>query len=284
LLSHMGQGPSPPPPPATRDSSSQYQASVNTGGTQTDQRDGMTMGTQTNRPPPPPPGMGIGTQTSRMVDTSMGTQTDQIPVMMGSGAPPAPGGVPIIQQTSPQLVQRAQIEAEMDALAQEQAKRAAIPRLQQQIETLMSQQKATPHAQLIKAAEQLREVPTAPLQPAEEAYVAPPVRQPKVRASPYDQFVGPVAPSIRERGLALTTGGGGNQPPPTPPSAPPITRASSAIVVPSHAKAKAAVAVHMNDSDKRGPGGGGGGGGFVCVPMVIPSRCSVCVPPVFRLA
>ena len=113
LLSHMGQGPSPPAPPSTRDASSQYQASLNTGGTQTDTPDGMTISTQTGQPPPPPAGMGVGTQTSRMVDRSMATQTDQIPVMMGSGAPsPAPAGAPIIQQASPQLVQRAQVEAE----------------------------------------------------------------------------------------------------------------------------------------------------------------------------
>ena len=145
LLSHMGQGPSPPPPPqspSTRDASSQYQASLNTGGTQTDTPDGMTISTQTGQPPPPPAGMGVGTQTSRMVDRSMATQTDQIPVMMGSGAPPpTPGGMPIIQQSSPQLVQRAQMEAELDGLAQEQARRAAYPALAQQIEAQIQQQK-----------------------------------------------------------------------------------------------------------------------------------------------
>ena len=257
LLSHMGQGPSPPPPPSTRDSSSQYQSNVNSGGTQTD-RDGMTMGTQTNPPPPPPPGMGIGTQTSRM-DTSMGTQTDgQIPVMMGSGPPPpGPGGAPIIQQTSPQLVQRARLEAEVDGLAQEQARKAAIPRLQQQIEAQMQQQKATPQQRLIEAATLLRPVPKAPLQPAEEAYVAPSVRQPKTRASPYDQFHGPVAPGIRDRGLALTAGGG-TQPRP-PPDAPPVS-ASSTIVPKPKAAPKTEKPVAMTDSDKRGGPGGGGTG------------------------
>ena len=61
----------------------------------------------------------------------------------------------------------------MDALAQEQARRAAIPKLQQQIETLMQEQENTPHQRLIKAATQLREAPTAPLQPAEEAMLRP---------------------------------------------------------------------------------------------------------------
>jgi len=180
-----------------------------------------------------------------MVDTSMGTQTDQIPVMMGSGAPPpAPGGVPIIQQTSPQLVQRAQIEAEVDGLAQEQARRAGIPRLQQQIEAQMQQQKATPHARLIKAAEQLREVPTTPLQPAEEAYVAPAVRQPTVRTSPYDQYHGPVAPGIRERGQVFTGG----------------QSAASSELVPVPPKPKQPTLAQMSDSDKRGGPGGGGAG------------------------
>ena len=189
----------------------------------------------------------------------MGTQTDgQIPVMMGSGPPPpGPSGAPIIQQTSPQLVQRARIEAEADGLAQEQARKAAIPRLQQQIEAQMQQQKATPHASLIKAAEQLRPVPKAPLQPAEEAYVAPSVRQPKTRASPYDQYhFHPVQPSIRDRALALVTGG--TQPRP-PPDAPPVS-ASSTIVPKPKATPKTEKPVAMSDSDKRGGPGGGGTG------------------------
>ena len=98
----------------------------------------------------------------------------------------------IIQQTSPQLVEQARAQAELDGLAQEQARRAAYPALAQQIEAQIQQSKATPHARLIEAATQLRPAPKAPLQPAEEAYVAPSVRPPKTRASPYDQFHGPV--------------------------------------------------------------------------------------------
>ena len=242
LLSHMGQGPSPPPPPSTREAQSQYEADVNDEETQTDRDEPMT---QTRRPPPPPPGgVGIGTQTSR-VDRTIETQTDrdETPMMGSRVPPPAPAGVPIIRQTSPQLVEQARAQAEFDGLAQEQAKRAAIPRLQQQIETLMEQQKATPHAALIKAAEQLREVPTAPLQPAEDAYVAPAVRQPTVRASPYDQYHGPVAPGIRERGQIFTGG-----------------QAASSELVPVPPKPKQPTLAQMSDSDKRGGGGGGGAG------------------------
>jgi len=185
LLEHVGQGPAPPPPP-----------SLNTAGTQTFADNHM--GTQTEKV-----GRGAGTQTEM--------EAEQIPV--GRQPPPPPAGAaaviqtsysaaaavapPLIQSPSPEIVEKARTEAELDAWAQEEAKRAAMPGLRRQISAILERERrSTPHQQMIAAAQQLREVPKAPAVKAEVAYVAPSVQVPTVTVEPFAQYHG-VAPTLK---------------------------------------------------------------------------------------
>jgi len=230
LLSHMGQGP-PGAPGADgvdgrRGESGARGVDGERGSDGIDGIDGMDGldGQDAKQLPPPPP-------------------------------PAGAAGATMIKQTSPQIVERARVTAELDGMAQEQARRGAIPVIQRQVEAQLERQMiSTPQRALIASAQQLRPVAQAPIQPAEEAYVAPPVRHPQMQFNPYDQQHGPVDPGIKARIQALAVVSQ-LRPPPARSSA------SSQQIVPVPPKPKQPAMAPMSDSDKRGPGGGGGGVG-----------------------
>ena len=121
------------------------------------------------------------------IQVQMGTQ--------GPPPPPPPGASGIIApQASAAAVAERRREAEMDKLMQEQAQQAGVLRIVAERNRQLEQSISAP-ARLLQERMQQIFVPQAPVQPAEEAYVAPPVRHPpRAQANPYAQHHGPVQP------------------------------------------------------------------------------------------
>ena len=147
--------------------------------------------------------------------------------MGGQGPPPPPPGASgiIAPQASAAAVAERRREAEMDKLMQEQAQQAGVLRIVAERNRQLEQSISAP-ARLLQERMQQIFVPQAPVQPAEEAYVAPPVRHPpRVQATPSAQHHGPVQPGAvtvppvpRPQPTMIAASSSGRPPPPPPPT------------------------------------------------------------------
>lgn len=172
--------------------------------------------------------------------------------MASQGPPPAPmsGAVGIIApQASAIAVAERRRAAEMDKLMQEQAQQAGVLRIVAERNRQLEAQVSGPMRLLQERMQQVF-VPQTPVQPPEEAYVAPPVRHPqRVQTNPYAQHHGPVEPGA----VQIPAASSSRQPPPSSVAAssggrppPPAPGAGGKV-----AKTRTASPVAMRDTDKR---------------------------------
>ena len=157
----------------------------------------------------------------------------------------APQGI-IAPQSSAAAIAEMRRDAEMDRLMQEQAQQAGRMRIVEERNRQLEQQLSAP-ARLLQERMQQVFVPKAPVHRFEEAYVAPPVRPPRIQVNPYAQNHGPVEPG----NLRLLDR---NQPPPPPPPAAPQIAASSRRPPPPQppkSRTRVASPVAMRDTEKR---------------------------------
>ena len=167
-------------------------------------------------------------------------------------------GIIAPQATAAAVAERRR-EAEMDKLMQEQAQQAGVLRIVTERNRQLEAQISGPMRLLQELLQQVTG-PQTPVQPPEEAYVAPAVRPPRVQTNPYAQHHGPVEPGAVQIPAAsssrqpppssVAASSSGRPPPPGPPGGGKV------------AKTRTASPVAMRDTDKRVGGWENEGGGW----------------------